>query len=524
MSSSRDLALKARAWPFEEARKLLTRLQKAPKDHILLETGYGPSGLPHIGTFGEVARTTMVRHALAAMSDVPTKLFCFSDDMDGLRKVPTNVPNQEMLAAHLEKPLTQVPDPFGKFESFGHHNNAMLRSFLDAFGFAYEFKSATECYRSGMFDQALLKVLAQYDAIMDVMLPTLGEERRKTYSPFLPLCPRTGRVLQAPIVARDVKAGTVTYEEDGKRVEVPVTGGACKLQWKADWAMRWVALGVDYEMAGKDLIPSVQLSSKIARILGVTPPDGFNYELFLDEKGEKISKSRGNGLSIEEWLRYATPESLSLFMFQKPKTAKRLYFDVIPKTMDEYVSHLKSYAGQDDAAKLENPVWHIHSGAPPAEKVPVTFGMLLNLVSASNAQDRAVLWGFIRNYAPDATPEVYPLLDRLIGHALRYFEDFVRPAKRYRPPTEKERVALTDLAEALEGAAVGSDGETLQNIVYEIGKTHGFEPLRDWFKAIYEVIFGESQGPRFGSFVALYGIAESVGLINGALARSEAKP
>jgi lysyl-tRNA synthetase class 1 len=524
MSSSRDLALKARAWPFEEARKLLARLQKAPKDHILLETGYGPSGLPHIGTFGEVARTTMVRHALAAMSDVPTKLFCFSDDMDGLRKVPTNVPNQEMLAAHLEKPLTQVPDPFGKFESFGHHNNAMLRSFLDAFGFAYEFKSATECYRSGMFDQALLKVLAQYDAIMDVMLPTLGEERRKTYSPFLPLCPRTGRVLQAPIVARDVKAGTVTYEEDGKRVEVPVTGGACKLQWKADWAMRWVALGVDYEMAGKDLIPSVQLSSKIARILGVTPPDGFNYELFLDEKGEKISKSRGNGLSIEEWLRYATPESLSLFMFQKPKTAKRLYFDVIPKTMDEYVSHLESYAGQDDAAKLENPVWHIHSGAPPAEKVPVTFGMLLNLVSASNAQDRAVLWGFIRNYAPDATPEVYPLLDRLIGHALRYFEDFVRPAKRYRPPTEKERVALTDLAEALEGAAVGSDGETLQNIVYEIGKTHGFEPLRDWFKAIYEVIFGESQGPRFGSFVALYGIAESVGLINGALARSEAKP
>jgi lysyl-tRNA synthetase class 1 len=375
-----------------------------------------------------------------------------------------------------------------------------------------------------MFDRALLKVLAHYDAIMAVMLPTLGEERQRTYSPFLPLCPRTGRVLQVPIVARDVTAGTVTYEEDGKRVEVPVTGGACKLQWKADWAMRWVALGVDYEMAGKDLIPSVQLSSKIARILGATPPDGFNYELFLDEKGEKISKSRGNGLSIEEWLRYATPESLSLFMFQKPKTAKRLYFDVIPKTMDEYVSHLEGYAGQDEAAKLENPVWHIHSGAPPAEKVPVTFGMLLNLVSASNAQDRAVLWGFIRNYAPDATPDAYPLLDRLIGHALRYFEDFVRPAKRYRPPTEKERVALTDLAEALEGAAASSDGETLQNIVYEIGKTHGFEPLRDWFKAIYEVIFGESQGPRFGSFVALYGIPESVGLINGALARSEPKP
>jgi len=523
MSSSRDVALSARAWPFEEARKLLARIQKSPSDkgYVLFETGYGPSGLPHIGTFGEVARTSMVRQAFAAMSDTPTRLTCFSDDMDGLRKVPTNVPNQAMLAAHLDKPLTEVPDPFGKFDSFGAHNNAMLRSFLDAFGFQYEFKSATECYRSGMFDAALLKVLLHYDEIMKVMLPTLGEERQKTYSPFLPLCARTGRVLQVPVVARDIQAGTITYEEDdGRRTEVPVTGGRCKLQWKADWAMRWVALGVDYEMAGKDLIPSVQLSSKIARILGVTPPEGFNYELFLDEKGEKISKSKGNGLSIEDWLRYATPESLSLFMFQKPKTAKRLYFDVIPKTMDEYISHLDGYAGQSPAEQLENPVWHIHTGSPPQEKVPVSFGMLLNLVSASNAQDRAVLWGFIRNYAADATPETYPLLDRLIGHALRYFEDFVRPAKRYRTPTEKERTALLDLADALESAPAESTAEALQNIVYEIGKSHQFEPLRDWFKAIYEVLFGESQGPRFGSFVALYGIKESVGLIHGALARS----
>jgi lysyl-tRNA synthetase, class I len=520
MSSPRDLALEARAWPFEEARKLLTRPDTAGKGYVLFETGYGPSGLPHIGTFGEVARTSMVRHAFETLSDVPTRLICFSDDMDGLRKVPSNVPNQDLLAAHLDQPLTAVPDPFGKFDSFGAHNNAMLRSFLDRFGFSYEFKSATECYRSGLFDKTLLRVLAHYDAIMDVMLPSLREERQKTYSPFLPLCPRTGRVLQVPVVARDVAAGTITYEEEGRRTEVPVTGGHCKLQWKADWAMRWVALGIDYEMAGKDLIPSVQLSSKIARILGAAPPDGFNYELFLDEKGEKISKSKGNGLSIEDWLRYATPESLSLFMFQKPRTAKRLYFDTIPKTMDEYVSHLEAYAGQGEAERLENPAWHIHDGKPPREDVPVSFGMLLNLVSASSAQDRAVLWGFIRNYAPGASPETHPLLDRLIGHALRYFEDFVRPAKRYRVPTDKERRALHDLADALESTAPDSDAESLQNIVYEIGKSHQFEPLRDWFKAIYEVLFGESQGPRFGSFVALYGIAESVGLIHGALARS----
>jgi lysyl-tRNA synthetase class 1 len=521
MPATREDAIKARAWPFEEARKLLTRKAAAAKGYVLFETGYGPSGLPHIGTFGEVARTAMVRHAFAAMSDMPTKLFCFSDDMDGLRKVPTNVPNQEMLKKHLDLPLTAVPDPFGKFDSFGAHNNAMLRTFLDDFGFQYEFKSATAAYRSGLFDQTLLKVLQHYDAIMDVMLPTLGEERQKSYSPFLPLCPRTGRVLQVPVVARDVAAGTITYEEDGKRTEVKVTGGACKLQWKADWAMRWVALGVDYEMAGKDLIPSVQLSSKIARILGVDPPDGFNYELFLDEKGEKISKSRGNGLTIEEWLRYASPESLSLFMFQKPKTAKRLYFDVIPKAVDEYLAFLASYRGQSETERLENPVWHIHRGTPPQEDVPVSFAMLLNLVSASNAEDRAVLWGFIRNYAADATPETFPLLDKLIGYALRYFQDFVRPAKKYRAPSEKERAALIALAEALEGADLKADAEALQNIVYEIGKSHGFEPLRDWFKAIYEVLFGESQGPRFGSFVALYGVKESVGMIQGALARTQ---
>ncbi|MBV9572391.1 MAG: lysine--tRNA ligase [Alphaproteobacteria bacterium] len=521
----RERALAAHAWPFEEARKVLARLDRfaaagKAKDCVLFETGYGPSGLPHIGTFGEVARTTWVRRAFAQMSDVKTRLIAFSDDMDGLRKVPGNVPNQEMLAANLGKPLTSVPDPFGTHESYGAHNNARLRAFLDRFGFEYEFLSSTECYKSGRFDAALRTVLANYEKVRDVVLPTLGAERRATYSPFLPISPTTGCVLQVPILEWNAERGTVVYEENGKRVEVPVTGGQCKLQWKADWAMRWLALGVDYEMSGKDLISSVELSSKILRALGGTPPDGFNYELFLDQNAERISKSKGNGLSIEEWLTYGPEESIALFMFQKPRVAKRLYFDVIPKAVDDYIEFLRKYhAENNEAEKLENPVWHIHAGNPPDEEYPVTFALLLTLVSASNAHDRELLWGFIRNYAPSANPQDNPGLDRLVGYAIRYYDDFVKPAKRYRPPTEKERAALEDLARVLDGFGDERDPEKVQYEVYEVGKRHQFEPLRDWFKALYEVLFGQSQGPRFGSFAVLFGCADTAAMIRAALVR-----
>jgi lysyl-tRNA synthetase class 1 len=517
--SQREPALAAKSWPFEEARKLLARLNDRPpaKGYVLFETGYGPSGLPHIGTFGEVVRTIMVRRAFGLLSDAPTRLIAFSDDMDGLRKVPDNVPNQEMMARHLGMPLTSIPDPFGTHESFGAHNNGRLRSFLDAFGFEYEFMSSTECYRSGRFDAALLRVLAHYDAVMKVILPTLGPERRATYSPFLPVCERTGKVLQVPIIARDVAAGTVVYEDDGRTVETPVTGGRCKLQWKADWAMRWYALGVDYEMSGKDLIDSVKLSGQICKILGGTPPDGFTYELFLDENGEKISKSRGNGLSVEEWLRYAPSESLALFMFNSPRKAKRLYFDVIPKHVDDYLDLLDRYEGEDAAARLDNPVWHIHGGKPPAPERHIGFSLLLNLAAVANAEDKSVLWGFISRYAPDATPGTAPILDRLVDHALAYYRDFVKPAKQYRRPTEVERKALAELADVLERLPPGADAETIQTEVYEVGKRYPFANLRDWFKALYETLLGQTQGPRFGSFAALYGKAETVALIRRVL-------
>ncbi|MDP6814688.1 MAG: lysine--tRNA ligase [Alphaproteobacteria bacterium] len=521
MTDTAEIAAASKAWPFQEARSIVDRLKGAApeKGHVLFETGYGPSGLPHIGTFGEVARTSMVRRAFQELSDVPTRLIAFSDDMDGLRKVPDNIPNQDLLTEHLGKPLTAVPDPFGSHDSFGAHNNARLQAFLDQFGFDYEFLSSTECYRSGRFDDALLAVLREYDKVMEVILPTLGPERRATYSPFLPLCPDSGRVLQVPIVERDLDAGTVVYrDEAGKAVEVPVTGGHCKLQWKADWAMRWVALDVDYEMSGKDLIDSVRLSGRICRILGGRPPEGFTYELFLDENGEKISKSRGNGLTIEEWLRYAAPESLSLYMFQSPRRAKRLFFDVIPRAADDYLSHLDKFHGQDPAERLANPAWHIHGGYAPQEDVPLSFALLMNLAGACHSEDPAVLWGFITRYAPGATPENHPLLDALVGYAINFYRDFVKPNKSYRAPGETERAALADLLAVLEATPPDSPAEEIQNRVYEIGKRHDFANLRDWFKALYEVLLGESQGPRFGSFVALYGVRETADLIRRALA------
>ena len=532
----RSVAENSNAWPFEEARKIVARLKKRPKDEVIFETGYGPSGLPHIGTFGEVARTTMVRHAFRVLTDdkIRTRLIAFSDDMDGLRKVPDNVPNKELLEQDLGKPLTKVRDPFGTHPSFGEHNNARLRAFLDHFGFDYEFASSTEYYKSGRFDGALMKMLEHFDKVMAIMLPSLREERAATYSPFLPIDPRTGVVLQVPVVGHDAKRGTITYEdpESQERFTVPVTGGRCKLQWKPDWAMRWVALGIDYEMAGKDLIDSVKLSGKICTALGGTPPEGFNYELFLDEKGQKISKSKGNGLTIDEWLRYASPESLSLFMYREPKAAKRLYFDVIPRNVDDYQQFLDGYARQDGKQRLSNPVWHIHAGHPPAADMPVTFQLLLTLVSSSNAENAETLWGFIGRYRPGVTPQTHPKLDALVCYAINYYRDFVAPSKQFRAPSESERAALSDLRDALSQLPEGASAEDIQNVVYEIGRREPFLDHKkagkdgrpgvslEWFNMLYQVLLGQEKGPRFGSFVAVYGVNNAVAMIDGALARS----
>ena len=545
------LSQDARAWPFEQARALLARVlqvrsvdqterdaaaaliaqgrtAEALRDHaalqapVILETGYGASGLPHIGTFQEVARTTMVRNAFRALTEDawPTRLIVFSDDMDGLRKVPDNVPNKALLAQDLGKPLTSVRDPFGEEPSFGAYNNRRMRAFLDRFGFDHDFRSSTETYQSGAFDAVLLTLLRRFDEVQAIMLPTLGPERRATYSPFLPVSPTSGRVLQVPTLERFPDRGAIVFEdEDGSRVETPVTGGRVKIQWKPDWAVRWAALGVDYEMSGKDLIDSVKVSSRICRVLGGTPPQDFTYELFLDGEGQKISKSKGNGLTLEDWLRYGAPESLSYYIFGSPKSAKKLHFDVIPRATDDYLQQVDAFPGQEPAKRLDNPVWHVHAGSPPEQGSPVSFALLMNLSGVANATDKAMLWAFIARYLPGATPESEPLLDRLAGYALQYYRDFVLPTKVYRAPTAQERAAMNDLVARLRALPPDTrDGETIQNEVYAAGKAAGFEPLRLWFQALYEVLLGSSQGPRFGSFAAIYGLAETVALMERALA------
>ncbi|WP_208437165.1 lysine--tRNA ligase [Bartonella taylorii] len=535
----KDAAVQSRAWPFEEARKIIKRYEKTGyPESVIFETGYGPSGLPHIGTFGEVARTTMVRHAFHILTEnkVKTKLLCFSDDMDGLRKVPDNVPDREKMESYLGQPLSRVPDPFGdSYPSFGVANNARLRAFLDRFSFDYEFASATDYYNSGRFDETLLKILICYDKVMAIILPTLGEERRATYSLFLPISPFSGKVLQVPMIARNIEKGTVTYiePETGETIETEVTGGKVKCQWKVDWAMRWKALGVDYEMAGKDLIDSTNLSSKICKILGGNPPEGFNYELFLDDKGQKISKSKGNGLTIDEWLTYAPTESLGLYMFSKPKTAKRLYFDVIPKAVDEYYAHLSAYGRQSWQERLNNPVWHIHNGCPPQVDLPVSFAMLLNLVSASNAENKEVLWGFISRYAKGANAKVYPELDQLVQFAIKYFDVFVKPNKKFRTPDNDERITLEQIDAKLASLPENVDGNILQNALLDVARlTERYQDHNKkspeggpgvsniFFQMLYEVLLGQERGPRLGSFIALYGINEMRALIAEALARS----
>ena len=507
---------KTNAWPFVEAKKMLHERKSSikKKGKIILQTGYGPSGLPHIGTFGEVARTSMMVNALKELTDIPTEIITFSDDMDGLRKVPDNVPNKKLLEDNLHKPLTQVPDPFDKFKSFGEHNNEMLKDFLNNFNFDYTFKSSTSLYNSGFFNSALQLILKNYEGIMSIILPTLGKERQKTYCPFLPICPESGQVLEIPVVEIDRDKSKIIFDNKGKKLEKSILDGNCKLQWKVDWAMRWYALDVDFEMYGKDLIESAILSSKIIKLIGKNNPSGFAYELFLDEKGEKISKSKGNGITIDQWLKYASPESLSLYMYQNPKRAKKLYKEIVPKAVDEYLDFIEKAKKQDELQKLMNPVWHVHNGLIPNEDKIMSFSMLLNLVETSNADSTQLLWKFVKRYKTNIEEKDFPIFNALIGYAIKYFNDVIKSQKKYKTPNKDENIALKALINTLEKCNDQMSPEDIQTLIYSTGKDNGYsENLRDWFKLIYEVVFGDENGPRMGFFISFFGVNETKELI-----------
>ena len=507
---------KTNAWPFVEAKKLLRERKSfiEKKGKIVLQTGYGPSGLPHIGTFGEVARTSMIVNALNKMTDIPKEIITFSDDMDGLRKIPDNIPNSKKLEENLHKPLTSVPDPFDKYSSFGEHNNEMLKKFLDEFNFIYSFKSSTQLYKSGYFNETLKLILKNYKNIMNIIIPTIGKERQKTYSPFLPICPDSGKVLEIPVLEIDEKNSKIIFDNNGKKLEKSILDGNCKLQWKVDWAMRWYAIDVDFEMYGKDLIESAILSTKIIKLLGKTNPSGFSYELFLDEKGEKISKSKGNGITIDQWLKYASPESLSLFMYQNPKRAKKLYKEIVPKAVDEYLDFIEKAKTQDELQMLMNPVWHVHNGKIPKENNIMSFSMLLNLVEASNSDSKDLLWKFVKKYKADISEKDQPIFDGLISYAIKYYIDVIKPNKKYRKPNKEEKLALEALVKTLDECTDQMNPEDIQTKIYAVGKDNGYkENLRDWFKLIYEVVFGDENGPRMGFFISFFGTSETKELI-----------
>ena len=508
------------SWPFQEARLIAKKINKKPeKGYILFQSGYGASGLPHIGTFGEVFRTQMIMNVFNKISDIPTKLITFSDDYDALRKVPENLPNQKMLKENLGKPVSSIPDPFGKYETFADNVNNKLKTFLDTFEIKFELKSATELYKSGFFDKYLLKVLKNCKKITEIVLPTIGLERRSTYSPILPISQKTGKVLQVPIKIEDEEKGEISFtDEDGENYKTTVLKGNCKLQWKVDWAMRWDALDVDYELYGKDLVDSIRSTTQICKLLGKSPPLGFNYELFLDEKGEKISKKKGNGITIEEWIKYGPSESLLLFMYYTPKKAKRLYYDVIPKHVDEYLKHLRQFKNQNDIEKLNNPVIHIHKDKIPKAEIDISFSLILNLVSVCQSDDKNIIWNYIKEYMQDAKPSDNYYTDKLVEFSIQYYKDFVEPNKKYKKPSEEEKKILQELIKFLKKCKPKITSEEIQNEIYELGKKYKYE-LKDWFLFLYETLLGQKNGPRLGTFILLLSIKETIKLIEDSFSR-----
>ncbi len=510
-------------WPFVESRRILDRLERLGKSSVTAETGYGPSGLPHIGTFGEVARTSFVLQALATVAPkVESRIIAFSDDMDGLRDVPKNLPNGQMLTSHLGKPLTAIPDPFGQEKSFAHYMNHRLRDFLDSYGFRYQFASSTESYASGVFDEGLRRIMGNYDAIRDLFTATIAEEKRAAWSPFFPICESCGRVYSTRVTELDTKGFRVAYACDaplagkygscGHTGSTSVLGGTCKVGWKVDWALRWFSLGIDYEMHGEDLLDSARLSSKIVKILGGEPPELFKYELFLDEKGKKISKKIGNGISLEQWLRFAPVDSLLYIMYVKPQQAKKMGLPILPEILDQYLELVAEYDGAEDSpvpfiSRLSHGA---HAGKLEGQKT-ITYSLILELILALNQDDPRIVRDYLLKYQPAIAGNV-AYYEELIKDALAYYREVLLPSRKAEPADhlmDDTLRALRDELARLEAAGTAPDADALQTMAFQLAKDRDVK-MKDWFRALYRVFLGQSQGPRIGSFIALLGYKDCI--------------
>ena len=513
-----------RSWPFKEAEKLCKRFQHPPESPVRFETGFGPSGLPHIGTFAENARTTWVRHAFEFLTGWPTQLIAFSDDMDGLRKVPLNMPRQDMLANHLGKPLCHIPDPFETSDSYSGTMNTKLRSFLDGYQFDYTFQGSYEAYQRGDFNEGLEIILRNVDAVKSIILPTMSAEKGRDWSPFFPICGKCGKINSTRVTGYDVANNAVGYvcdrQEDrakgcGYQGTASIFNGHVKVGWKVDWALRWYAYDIAYEMYGKDLIESAKLSGRITRLMGKQPPTGLFCELFLDEDGRKISKSVGKGLTIDSWTMYAPLESLLYYIFQNPKQAKRLFWGIVPKSVDDYLLGLNNYHSLDAQKKPDSPLWHLfNKGAGvPEFKTSINFSLVNNLVSAVGADDRELILEYLKRYDPGIEAH-RAVIEDLVNKAMNYYRDFIVPHKRYRMPTTQEKKMLMRLRDEL-AAYEGDDEKEIQTLPFAVAREYS-EPPNNFFKLFYEVVFGQERGPRFGTFVRLVGKEKAISLLDEA--------
>ena len=509
-------------WPFKEAAQIV-KLRKPRSDRpVLFETGFGPSGLPHIGTFAEVARTSWVRNAFEEVTGLDTRLMTFSDDMDGLRKVPLNFPNQRMLKEHLGRPLCTIPDPFSESDCFSGYMNNKLRDFLDTYQFNYEFKSSSVSYKGGDFDQGLAILLEKVQDVHSIVAPTLGEEKRDSWSPFLPICPSCGSVYSTRVTEYFPSRGEIGFVCDGNggdfagcgaEGEVSIFSGNVKVGWKMDWALRWYTYEVDYEMYGKDLIESAKLSGRIVRLMGKHPPVGMNYELFLDEEGKKISKSVGKGLTVDTWVEYAPIESLLYYIFQNPRRARRLYWDVVPKCVDDYLDALRKYPTIEPEKSPEQALWHIYGrgNSVPSYGAQVNFSMVGNLISALGTDAPDLLVEYLNRY--DKKSDDYPVvIKELIRKGMNYYRDFILPKKQYRTPLASEADQLRQLLFALEGADFLNE-EELQAIPFELARKNNIDP-KLFFQMFYEIVLGQQRGPRFGSFAKMLGLEHIQQMLN----------